>query len=80
MRGLPEYQPPSLERLRDTALPLAQVANPACQVVGVSVNTQHMAEDEAKAYLEKVEQEMGLPATDPYRFGAGKLVDALAAL
>lgn len=80
MRGLPEYQPPSLQTLRDTALPMARIANPACQAVGVSVNTQHMAEDEAKAYLEKVEAEMGLPATDPYRFGAGKLADALAAL
>lgn len=80
MRGLPDYQLPSLQQLRDTALPLARVANPACEVVGVSVNTQHMGEDEAKAYLDKVEAEMGLPATDPYRFGSGKLVDALAAL
>ncbi|NKW91325.1 DUF1611 domain-containing protein [Rhodobacteraceae bacterium R_SAG9] len=80
MRGLPEYQQPSLQELRDLALPLAKVANPACEVVGVSVNTQHMAEDEAKAYLAQIEADMGLPATDPFRFGAGKLVDALAAL
>ncbi|WP_294227676.1 N-acetyltransferase DgcN [uncultured Shimia sp.] len=80
MRGLPGYDLPSLTQLRDMALPLAQVGNPACQVVGVSVNTQHMGEDEAKAYLAEVEAEMGLPATDPFRFGAGKLVDALAAL
>ena len=79
MRGLPDYSLPSLERLRDTALPLAQVANPESRVVGVSVNTQHMTEDEAKSYLAQVEAEMGLPATDPYRFGSGKLVDALAA-
>ncbi|GGH36711.1 Uncharacterized conserved protein, NAD-dependent epimerase/dehydratase family [Cribrihabitans marinus] len=80
MRGLPDYALPSLEVLRDTALPLARVANPACQVTGISVNTQHMAEDAARAYLDEVETRMGLPATDPYRFGAGKLVDALAAL
>ena len=80
MRGLPEYTQPSLQTLRDTALPLAQVSNPACKVVGVSVNTQHMSEADAKAYLAEVEQEMGLPATDPYRFGSDKLVDALAAL
>ncbi|SLN71890.1 hypothetical protein ROG8370_03470 [Roseovarius gaetbuli] len=80
MRGLPEYTLPSLEALRDMALPIARVANPACQVVGISVNTQHMSEEVAHAYLAKVEADMGLPATDPYRFGAAKLVDALARL
>ncbi|WP_170387087.1 N-acetyltransferase DgcN [Ruegeria atlantica] len=80
MRGLPEFSLPTLEQLRDTALPLARVANPDCQVAGVSINTQHLSEDEAKDYIAKVEAEMGLPATDPYRFGAGKLVDALAAV
>jgi len=80
MRGLPGYTLPTLEQLRDTALPLARVANPACQVVGVSVNTQHMNEAEARAYLDKIEDEMGLPATDPYRFGSAPLVEALAAI
>ncbi|TDE36221.1 N-acetyltransferase DgcN [Antarcticimicrobium sediminis] len=80
MRGLPGYTPPTLEALRDIALPLAQVANPACKVVGISVNTQHMSEDEATAYLADLEASMGLPATDPYRFGAAKLAAALAAL
>ncbi|MCR9146819.1 MAG: DUF1611 domain-containing protein [Rhodobacteraceae bacterium] len=80
MRGLPDYQPPSLQTLMDTALPLARIANSACQVVGVSVNTQHMPEDDARAYLEKVEADMNLPATDPYRFGAAKLAEALAAI
>ncbi len=80
MRGLPEYTPPTMEAVRDMALTLARVANPACQVVGVSVNTQHMSEDEAQAYLAKVEADMGLPATDPYRFGSDKLVEALANL
>ncbi|WP_120499502.1 N-acetyltransferase DgcN [Roseovarius sp. EL26] len=80
MRGLPGYSLPSLEKLRDTALPIAQVANPNCQVVGISVNTQHMSEDDAHSYLSEVEAQMGLPATDPYRFGSTKLVDALAAM
>src|SRR6056297_2916131 len=80
MRGLPDYKLPSLETLRDTALPLARVANPDCQIVGVSVNTQHLSQEDAQDYLESVERDMGLPATDPYRFGSGKLVDALAAI
>ena len=78
MRGLPEYTPPTMQAVRDMALTLARVANPACQVVGVSVNTQHMSEDEATAYLAQVEVEMGLPAVDPFRHGAERLADALA--
>jgi len=80
MRGLPTYDLPSLEQLRDMALPIARVANPDCQVVGISVNTQHLSEDEANAYLAEVEERMGLPAVDPFRHGAGRLVDALEAL
>lgn len=80
MRGLPDYQQPSLTELRDTALTLARVGNPACQVVGISVNTQHMTEADAKAYLAELERDMALPATDPFRFGAEKLVDALQAV
>jgi len=80
MRGLPGYDLPSLERLRDTALPLAQIANPGCQVVGISVNTQHLSPEEAAAYLAGVEARMGLPAVDPFRDGAARLVDALVAI
>ncbi len=80
MRGLPGYKLPTLEALRDLALQVARIANPACQVVGISINTQHMSEDEAKAYCAEVEERMGLPTVDPYRHGAGRLVDALAAL
>ena len=78
MRGLPTYDLPSLEALRDMVLPIARVANPNCQVVGISVNTQHLADDEFEAYLAEVEAQMGLPAVDPFRQGAGRLVDALA--
>lgn len=78
MRGLPDFTPPSLEQVRDVALTLARVGNPACQVVGISINTQHMSDADARAYLAQVEAEMELPATDPFRYGADKLVDALA--
>ncbi|MGR3563036.1 MAG: N-acetyltransferase DgcN [Heliomarina sp.] len=80
MRGLPGYKLPTLEALRDTALPLARVANPACEVVGISINTQHLSDEEAEAYLAKVEADMGLPTVDPYRQNADRLAEALAAL
>ena len=77
MRGLPEYSLPSLEDLNDTALHLAKVANPNCKVIGISINTKNMKEEEAKSYLLSQEKELNLPTTDPFRFGADKLVDAL---
>ena len=80
MRGLPEYTQPSLEALRDMALPLAKIANPACVVAGVSINTQHMSDEEAAKLCRETEDRMGLPTVDPIRHGAERLVDALAAL
>jgi len=77
MRGLPGFKLPSLEALRDMVLPISKVANPDCKVVAVSVNTQHMEDEAARSYLIDTELRMNLPATDPFRYGADKLVDAL---
>lgn len=78
MRGLPGYGLPSIEAVRDMAL--AQVANPACIAVAVSINTQHLGAAEAAAYMAGVEARTGLPTDDPFRNGAGRLVEALMAL
>lgn len=51
-----------------------------CKVIGVSLNTQEMADEEAQAEIEKVEKETGLPAIDPVRFGCDKLMGALELL
>lgn len=80
MRGLPDYKLPRLETLRDTALQMAQVVNPDCQVVGISVNTAALHEEAALEYLAATEERLGLPSVDPFRQGAARLVDALAAL
>ena len=42
MRGLPDYQLPSLEAVRDLALQMARIVNPDCKVVGISLNTSAM--------------------------------------
>ncbi|MBT0959254.1 DUF1611 domain-containing protein [Alphaproteobacteria bacterium KMM 3653] len=80
MRGLPGYDLPTLEDLRDTALHLARRVNPDVQVVGISINTQHLDDQAAADYMAEVESRMGLPTVDPFRNDAGRLVDALAAL
>lgn len=77
MRGLPDYQLPSLEQLRDTALPLARFVNPDCYIAGISVNTFGMEENAAMDLMGEIEGRMGLPTIDPFRQGAARLVDAL---
>ena len=52
MRGLPEYDLPSLEALRDMALPIARIANPEVVIAGVSVNTKALGDDEAARLCE----------------------------
>ncbi len=77
MRGLPDYALPSLGALRDLALTMARLVNPDVRVTGIAVNTAAMAEPAAMDYLATTEARMGLPTVDPFRQGAGQLVDAL---
>jgi len=78
MRGTPAFGLPSLEAVRDLSLQMARMVNPECRVAGVSINTAALNDEEALRYLEEVEERMGLPAVDPFRHGAARLVDALA--
>ena len=80
MRGLPHHGLPTLEELREVALPMAQVANPAVRICGVSMNTSALDDDEATRSCEEIEERMGLPTVDPFRHGAARLVDALEAI
>ena len=53
-------------------------ARPA-KVTAIAMNTRFVDEDAARAAIEEAERETGLPADDPVRFGAAKLVDAVLA-
>jgi uncharacterized NAD-dependent epimerase/dehydratase family protein len=48
------------------------------KVVGISLVTLHLSEQEAYDEVKRVEDETGLPTTDVLRFGAGKLMDTLS--
>ena len=47
------------------------------KVVGVALNTYDLSEEAAKDAILKVEDELGLPATDPIRYGVANLLDAI---
>lgn len=49
------------------------------RVAAIALNTRALDEDGARAAVAAAEEETGLPADDPVRFGAGKLVDAVLA-
>jgi uncharacterized NAD-dependent epimerase/dehydratase family protein len=46
-------------------------------VACICLNTSMVSEDDARAAIEVAEKETGLPADDPVRFGAGKLLQAV---
>jgi uncharacterized NAD-dependent epimerase/dehydratase family protein len=52
----------------------------AAKVACIALNTSDVSEEEARAAIAEAEEETGLPADDPVRFGAGKLVDAVLKL
>ena len=49
------------------------------RVIAVSLNTYDLGDAEARQACRQAQQETGLPATDPVRFGPGPLVDAVLA-
>jgi uncharacterized NAD-dependent epimerase/dehydratase family protein len=69
---------PPLRELVELHERLALPARPA-KVAAVALNTRALVEDDARAAVAAAEAETGLPADDPVRFGAGKLVDAVTA-
>ena len=77
MRGLPDFPLPSLKACIELNERMARIVNPDARVIGVSVNTSNLPKDRQDDYLAEVEKELGLPAVDAFRQGAGRLVDAL---
>lgn len=47
------------------------------KVLGISLITHHLSEQEAADAVKRAEDETGLPAADVWRNGSGKLVDAI---
>jgi uncharacterized NAD-dependent epimerase/dehydratase family protein len=76
MRGV-EHPLPSIRDVIDLTMRCGRLTNPAIRCTGIAINTQALAEPEARALLERVSAEHDLPATDPVRFGVDSLVAQL---
>jgi uncharacterized NAD-dependent epimerase/dehydratase family protein len=69
---------PPLSELVELHERIALPVRPA-RVAAVALNTSALGEEDARAAVAAAEDETGLPADDPVRFGAAKLVDAVLA-
>jgi uncharacterized NAD-dependent epimerase/dehydratase family protein len=70
---------PALPELIELHERLSLIARRA-PVRAIALNTRNLDDDAARRAVETVEAETGLPADDPVRFGAAKLVDAIEPL
>ncbi len=66
---------PPLAELVELHERTALIARPS-PVAAIALNTRGLDEDHARAAIVAAEAETGLPADDPVRFGAAKIVDA----
>ena len=77
MRGTPATPVPSLQTMIGLYEAITHPVYPA-RVVGIALNLMSLTDaGEAKDYVQQVQAETGLPATDVVRYGAGSLVDAI---
>jgi uncharacterized NAD-dependent epimerase/dehydratase family protein len=77
MRGLPHYPLPALEACIEANLAAARLTNPAVRMVGLSINTSALGDDDAEALLAQLSARHGLPAVDPVRTGVAAIADRL---
>jgi uncharacterized NAD-dependent epimerase/dehydratase family protein len=77
VEGDPTESPiPSLSELVDLHERMSLKLRPA-KVAAVALNTSTVSEDKAREAIAAAEEETGLPADDPVRFGAERLLDSV---
>lgn len=79
VKGLENIDIPPLAEQILACEVMANLRHP-CRMIGISVNTRTLTTADAEAEIAKAEAAFQLPATDVYRFGADKLVQASIAL
>ena len=80
IEGFEQCPLPSLSRLIQINEEAISWLRPdrSSKVVGLALVTHGLSDSEARAAIQQAEDETGLPATDVWRYGAGRLMDALS--
>jgi D-glutamate N-acetyltransferase len=76
IEGYPDHPIPPLGELVELHERASLTARPA-RVACIALNTRALGEDDARVAVAEAEEETGLPADDPVRFGAATLLDAV---
>jgi uncharacterized NAD-dependent epimerase/dehydratase family protein len=76
VEGYPEHPLPALNELIELHERASLPLRPA-KVAAIALNTQGLSEEEARAATASAQEQTGLPADDPVRFGGGTLLDAV---
>lgn len=77
MRGLAGRALPDLGECLAMNLQVARLTAPRVYAAGICLNTVSLEEGPARALCRRVEDMLGLPATDPHRFGTEPILSLL---
>ena len=77
MRGLTGRALPGLAETLEMNLAVARLTSPAVRAVGICLNTSNLGTVETQRLCDRTEDVIGLPCTDPVKFGVEAIIDEL---
>ena len=76
MRGV-KHKLPTIQQVIDRTIVEGQLTNPQIACIGIAINTEHLTDEVALAYLKETGEAHGLPCVDPIRTGVEAIVAEL---
>lgn len=76
MRGV-KHKLPTIQQVIDRTIVEGQLTNPQIACIGIAINTEHLTDEVALAYLKETGEAHGLPCIDPIRTGVEAIVAEL---